>query len=47
MNTRISRLNTGDLAPTVDLIDISEQRVTLDSLWANGPTLLMFLRHFG
>jgi hypothetical protein len=40
-------LTSGDAAPTVDLINVDEQPVGLESLWANGPTLLMFLRHFG
>lgn len=42
-----NRLNIGDPAPTIDLINVNEQTIPLDELWANGPTLLVFLRHFG
>jgi hypothetical protein len=37
----------GDAAPNVTVTDPQGQPVTLDHFWANGPTLITFLRHFG
>ena len=41
------RLNVGDPAPEVRLLDTDGQVVRLADYWKNGPTLLNFLRHFG
>lgn len=41
------RLQSGEQAPSLTLIDKNAQDVTLNELWKNGPTLLTFLRHFG
>lgn len=41
------RLSVGDLAPSASVIDIHGNSVELKDLWANGPTVLTFLRHFG
>jgi hypothetical protein len=41
------RLQVGDAAPEWALLGMDGQAVTLSSLWAHGPTLLTFLRHFG
>lgn len=38
----------GDEAPTLDLVDARSGRpVPLASMWADGPALLLFWRHFG
>jgi peroxiredoxin len=38
----------GDQAPDLDLLDArSGERVPLSRLWADGPALLLFWRHFG
>lgn len=41
------RLVVGNTAPSVTLIDAEGQNIEIGNLWANGPTLLTFLRHFG
>lgn len=40
-------LESGDAAPSVQMIDSNALTVNLDGLWQSGPTLLTFLRHFG
>lgn len=42
-----SRLTVGSPAPDHTLVNLAGERVTLSSLWAKGPVLLTFLRHFG
>ena len=38
----------GDPAPSMDLLEARSGRsVSLSSMWANGPALLLFWRHFG
>lgn len=41
------RLNPGDPAPGGICLNVDGLPVELDSLWADGPILLTFLRHFG
>jgi hypothetical protein len=41
------RLQPGDLAPNLTLLDISGNHTELASYWPDGPTFLTFLRHFG
>jgi len=41
------RLEVGDQAPNGTAVSQDEESVELGSLWADGPTLLTFLRHFG
>jgi len=41
------RLRVGQIAPDATVTDINGAPVSLASLWANGPVLLAFLRHFG
>lgn len=41
------KLKPGDLAPNGVVIDVNDQPVELETLWADGPTFLTFLRHFG
>ncbi len=41
------RLKVGQIAPDATVADINGAPVALASLWANGPVLLAFLRHFG
>ncbi len=44
----MTRLNQNDLAPVAALLDMQGEMVELDEpVWANGPTVLTFLRHFG
>ncbi|MDX2138316.1 MAG: hypothetical protein SF123_09495 [Chloroflexota bacterium] len=45
--SKSDQLAVGASAPDFTLLDIEGQSVTLASLWANGPTILTFLRHFG
>jgi hypothetical protein len=40
-------LSIGDLAPDGTALDIDGNQVHLNTLWAQGPTFLTFLRHFG
>jgi peroxiredoxin len=42
-----SRLQIGTFAPNLTLVNVQNQPINLADLWANGPTLLTFLRHFG
>ena len=38
----------GDLAPDLELLEArSGERMSLSELWADGPALLLFWRHFG
>jgi peroxiredoxin len=46
-DTLSTRLQPGDPAPEAEVIDAQGQAVALSSLWARGPVLLTFLRHFG
>lgn len=41
------QLTVGNMAPTGTVIDTADEAVDLASLWADGPTFLTFLRHFG
>jgi hypothetical protein len=41
------RLNIGDAGPAISVIDSDSKEIAIASLWANGPTILTFLRHFG
>jgi hypothetical protein len=41
------RLTVGDAAPNDWLLNKAGEPADLASLWANGPVLLTFLRHFG
>jgi hypothetical protein len=43
----IDRLQPGDTAPQVVVLDGTGEPLHLAHLWPNGPTLLTFLRHFG
>ena len=44
----MTRLQQNDEAPVGILLDINSDEVRLDeALWAQGPTVLTFLRHFG
>lgn len=41
-------VQAGDLAPSVDLVEArSDKTSPLASVWADGPALLLFWRHFG
>lgn len=41
------RLKTGDRAADAVLRDANGNEVSLATLWADGPVLLNFVRHFG
>ena len=47
MDDKKLRLNVGEAAPDYALLDDAGNPVSLSELWANGPTVLTFLRHFG
>jgi peroxiredoxin len=47
MAQSVTRLKIGDPAPEIELEDVQGQPSGLAQYWANGPTLLTFLRHFG
>lgn len=42
-----SRLQPGDKAPNVPVLNADGQTVNLADTWQEGPVLLTFLRHFG
>jgi peroxiredoxin len=44
---RPCRLQAGDPAPNIILARTSGEAITLSDLLRQGPTLLVFLRHFG
>lgn len=43
----LKRLVTGDTAPSGTVYDEDGRPVELAASWADGPTMLVFLRHFG
>jgi hypothetical protein len=47
VTTIASRLQIGDAAPAITVLDIHGQPTPLAPYWAGGLTLLTFLRHFG
>lgn len=40
-------LRPGDAAPNVRVLDLQGRPTWLREVWAEGPVLLTFLRHFG
>jgi peroxiredoxin len=40
-------LTVGAAAPPIELVDKQGQTIRLADYWAQGPTLVSFLRHFG
>jgi len=38
---------TGDPAPDIDLVDMAGGPIQLSEVWAAGPALILFWRHFG
>lgn len=44
--TTAARLRPGDGAPILDVLGANGP-VSLGSVWAEGPVVLSFLRHFG
>ena len=42
-----AQLKPGDPPPAIKLVDTGGNQAALEALWAGGPTLLTFLRHFG
>jgi hypothetical protein len=45
--TSSNRLQRGDPAPDVTVLDLHGQSRQLSESWRDGPVLLTFLRHFG
>ncbi len=45
--TKKKQLNFNNIAPDLAVLDLSGKPVQLSSLWAKGPLLLAFTRHFG
>ena len=43
----IERLAVGDNAPALTLINSAGEAIALADIWANGTTVITFLRHFG
>jgi hypothetical protein len=43
----VKQFTVGDIAPAGTVINVAGEAVSLESLWADGPTFLTFLRHFG
>ena len=41
------RLETGDVAPNLNVVNADGETIELSSLWADKPVVLAFLRHFG
>jgi hypothetical protein len=46
MPATATRLRPGDPAPTPDVLG-PDGPVSLGAVWADGPVVLTFLRHFG
>lgn len=46
-DTLAPRLIVGDRAPDTNVQDAHGAPYALAQLWADGPAVLMFLRHFG
>jgi peroxiredoxin len=46
-STPAEHLAAGDRAPELTVLDSSGSEVRLADLWASGPIVLTFLRHFG
>ncbi len=47
MTAGLRRLSLGEAAPAIRLMDAGGKPVSLAERWADGPTVLTFLRHFG
>lgn len=45
--TTHQRLNPGDPAPNVDLLDSDGNKQTLADIYESAPLALLFLRHLG
>lgn len=45
--TKNPQLAAGDPVPNGVCLNVDGEPVALDSLWAEGPIFLTFLRHFG
>jgi peroxiredoxin len=41
------KLKSGDLAPSIPVVNADGETIELSSLWADKPVVLSFLRHFG
>lgn len=43
----MSTLRVGAPAPNLELLGAGDHRVQMAERWHEGPTILVFLRHFG
>jgi peroxiredoxin len=43
----MTTVKVGTPAPDIDINTADEQTIKLSSLWARGPLMVNFLRHFG
>lgn len=46
-SARAARLQVGDRAPGLTVLDASGRNVSLTETWRHRPVVLTFLRHFG
>jgi peroxiredoxin len=40
-------VQVGDPAPDIEVLDVDGRPVRLSTLWAPGPAVVAFLRHYG
>ena len=45
--TLVTDLEVGEPAPDMAVLGEGDREVRLSELWREGPTVLVFLRHFG
>jgi peroxiredoxin len=43
----MTMVEVGDPAPDVEVLDDLGHRVRVSAMWAQGPAVLAFLRHYG
>jgi peroxiredoxin len=43
----MTMVEVGDRAPDVEVLDDQGRRVQVSAMWAQGPAVLAFLRHYG
>ena len=42
-----NKLKIGDAAPDVPVVNADHDALALSTVWADKPSVLVFLRHFG
>jgi peroxiredoxin len=43
----MTMVEVGDRAPDVEVLDDQGRRVRVSAMWAQGPAVVAFLRHYG